>query len=474
MVRRLAFIAMGLTFGLSVLVSIYLGNTARETLIRKNHNFASLLAVNLNSQIFRRFALPTRLIFGRVLLSNPEQHRGLDQVIQSIIQDLKVENLRIYAEDHTIVYSINPGEPGDTSMASPSVDRAAKSPGPIFDIEESLPYHLAFFKVSLPNNTYRLRTTYLMRAPSGYASDDEPVPVMGVLEFSQDITPDMESAVHFQQLTLVVTLLGSGTLMVLLLFLMRRAEHAIALRTAGEQRLLSELHQSEKLAGMGRVVASIAHEIRNPLGIISSSAQFLLDHSKEEDTGTNKILQAIYDEAKRLTRTVSDFLDYARPKLPKQDAVRVETVLDQALSFLMPELNARGVSVTRAGEEDTGLKVRGDKDLLYRAFYNIISNAAQAVVRGGTLTITLEKRGANAQGGQAIVLSFQDSGPGFPRENMDKLLDPFFTTKDDGTGLGLPIVNSIMTSHGGSLELFNAAEGGAVARLILPGMRNQE
>ncbi|MDR3176305.1 MAG: two-component sensor histidine kinase [Desulfovibrio sp.] len=474
MVRRLAFIAMGLTFGLSVLVSIYLGNAARETLIRKNHNFASLLAVNLNSQIFRRFALPTRFIFGRVLLSNPEQYRGLDQVVQSIIQDLQVENLRIYAEDHTIVYSINPEEPGDTGTAPSSVDRAAKAPGPIFDIEETLPYHLAFFKVSLPKNTYRLRTTYLMRAPPGYAPDDEPVPVMGILEFSQDITPDMESAVHFQQLALVVTLLGSGTLMVLLLFLVRRAEHAIALRTAEEQRLLSELHQSEKLAGMGRVVASIAHEIRNPLGIISSSAQFLLDHSKEENTGTNKILQAIYDEAKRLTRTVSDFLDYARPKQPKQDAVRVGAVLDQALSFLMPELNALAISVTRAGEEDAGFRARGDKDLLYRAFYNIISNAAQAMVRGGDLTITLERLAADAQGRRATVLSFQDSGPGFPEENMGKLLDPFFTTKDDGTGLGLPIVNSIITSHGGSLELFNAAEGGAVARVTLPGMRDAE
>jgi signal transduction histidine kinase len=225
---------------------------------------------------------------------------------------------------------------------------------------------------------------------------------------------------------------------------------------------------------MGRVVASIAHEIRNPLGIISSSAQFLLDRSKDEKAGTNKILQAIYDEAKRLTRTVGDFLDYARPKQPKQDSVRVEMLLNQALSFLMPELEARKVEVLRVDEDDGEFLAIGDKDLLYRAVYNIISNAMQAMERGGVLSISLKRLPADKKDSGKISISFQDSGPGFPKENMGKLLDPFFTTKDDGTGLGLPIVNNIISGHGGSLELFNAPEGGAVAHVTLPGVKRQD
>ncbi|MDR0828004.1 MAG: two-component sensor histidine kinase, partial [Desulfovibrio sp.] len=248
MVRPLAFIAMTLTLGLSVVVSVYLGNAARDALIQKNHDFAALLADNLNNQIFRRFTRPTISIFGRVALRNPEQYKQLDQIISSIIQGLQVENLRIFAENHTVAYSTNPDELGSTSLAAPSVDRAAKAGGLIFDLEEQIPYHLAFFKLSLPANSFRMRTTCPMRIPEGAdddADEDGPPSILGVLEFSQDISPDMENAVHFQQLTLGVTLLGSGMLMALLLFLVRRAEMAIALRMAEEQRLLSELHQHE-------------------------------------------------------------------------------------------------------------------------------------------------------------------------------------------------------------------------------------
>jgi signal transduction histidine kinase len=241
------------------------------------------------------------------------------------------------------------------------------------------------------------------------------------------------------------------------------------LRTAEEQRLLNELHQHEKLAGMGRVVAGIAHEIRNPLGIISSSAEFLLNRAGDEKNGSTRILRAIYDEARRLTRTVSDFLDYARPRQPVRACVDVEQVISQALTFLTPDIDAREVAVLRSGET-AGAFVPGDKDLLYRAFYNIMSNALQAMASGGVLSIELGRMPGAGNAVPDVQLTFRDSGPGFAREYMDKVLDPFFTTKDGGTGLGLPIVANIIGSHGGRLELFNAPEGGAVARVTLPGV----
>jgi signal transduction histidine kinase len=495
-VRSLAFVAMVLTVALSVAVSIYLGNTARDTLIRKNRDFASLLASNLNNQIYRRFSLPTILFYGPIALREPEQSRQLDQIVQSIIQDLQVDDLRIFAGDHTVTYSTNKDEPGKNDLASPSVDLAVKAEGPVFDIDAVLPYHSAFFRFSLPPDTYRMRTTYRMRAPErlGPSELSELLRVaerinpsaptgaaerlgrlgdfganMGVLEFSQDITQDMERSVRFQQLVLAVTLLGSGVLMALLLLLVRRAERAIALRTAEEQRLLNELHQHEKLAGMGRVVAGIAHEIRNPLGIISSSAEFLLNRAGDEKNGSTKILRAVYDEARRLTRTVSDFLDYARPRQPVQDSVDVEQVISQAVTFLTPDINAREVAVLRSGDTE-GAFVPGDKDLLYRAFYNIMSNALQAMTKGGVLGMDIRKVPGAGNGVAGVQIAFQDSGPGFAQEYMDKVLDPFFTTKDGGTGLGLPIVANIIGSHGGRLELSNAPGGGAVVRVTLPGV----
>ena len=465
-VRSLAWIALALTIVLSVAVSTYLGNTASNTLIAKNHKFATLLADYLNNQIYRRFTLPTMSIFGRIALRNPEQYRQLDLIIKSIIQGLHVENLRIYAQDHTITYSMADSELGRSDNTPVSVDTAFTANRPIFDLDAAIPYWQALFRISLEQNTFRLRTTIPLRTEGllGFSAAGED-PVVGVLEFSQDVTGDIESAVHFQQLILAVTLLGSGMLMGLLLLLVRRAQHALAIRMAEEQRLLLELHQHEKLAGMGRVVASIAHEIRNPIGIISSSAELLIKRSAKIDSATNRILQAVYDEAKRLSRTVSDFLDYARPKQPRQEAADVSATISQALAFLAPDLTARDIGVVLSGELESPLWVTGDKDLLYRAFYNIMSNSIQAMGNSGTLTIHSSRL---REAGPAVCLLFHDTGPGFPKENIHQLLDPFFTTKEGGTGLGLPIVNSIISSHGGTLALTNASDGGAQVIVTLP------
>ena len=468
--RPLAWAALLLTIVLSVAVSTYLGNTASKTLIAKNHRFATLLADYLNNQIYRRFTLPTVSIFGRVALRNPEQYRQLDLIIKSIIQGLHVEDLRIYSDDYTITYSINDSELGRTEAPPHSVDAAAASNNPIFDLDAAIPYWQAFFRFSLEPNTFRLRTTSPLRiegSPNAPSSDAQPI--MGVLEFSQDVTGDIESAIHFQQLILAVTLLGSGMLMGLLLLLVRRAERALAVRMAEEQRLLLELHQHEKLAGMGRVVASIAHEIRNPLGIISSSAELLIKRAAKTDPVTNRILQAIYDEARRLSRTVSDFLDYARPKQLKREPADVNAIIAQALAFLGPDFSDRDIGVVRAGELDAPLWVMGDKDLLYRAFYNIMSNAVQAMGSSGTLSIHINR---TRDPEPTIHLLFHDTGLGFPEENMNQLLDPFFTTKEGGTGLGLPIVNSIINSHGGTLALKNSPDGGAQVEVLLPEAAN--
>ena len=171
-------------------------------------------------------------------------------------------------------------------------------------------------------------------------------------------------------------------------------------------------------------------------------------------------MNAIYDEARRLSQTVNDFLDYARPKQPRPDMVEVGLVLDQVMAFLDSDFAQRKVAVQRDLTPD--LFVIGDKDLLYRAFYNILVNGQQAMDGPGLIHI----KGYREK--NQIVLEFQDSGPGFSGDNFENMLDPFYTTKDGGTGLGLAIVKSIVTSHEGSVELANAPEGGAIVRLRLP------
>ena len=206
-------------------------------------------------------------------------------------------------------------------------------------------------------------------------------------------------------------------------------------------------------------------------GAICVLGQLILDGYRslgldKADAGTSRILGAIYDESVRLSQTVNDFLDYARPRQPRQSLVDVNLVLDQVMAFLEGELGRHGVAVER--EVEPGLFVRGDKDLLYRAFYNILVNGQQAMDGPGIVRIRggLEPDQGNGPG--RVRLEFLDSGPGFDPATLPSLLDPFFTTKDGGTGLGLPIVQSIIASHGGQIELENGPEGGALVRVLLP------
>jgi signal transduction histidine kinase len=341
---------------------------------------------------------------------------------------------------------------------------------PEFEIISAIPMWKALFMVAtLEPGSFVLRTTFPLRiegrSGDGAESENdaqETPPTMGVLEFHQDITWDFKAVIAFQWLIVGTIMLSAAVLFTLLLLFIRRADRVLALRLAQNRALEEDLHMNERLASMGRVVASIAHEVRNPLGIIRSSAELLLRRAGQTDPRTSGILQAIYDESVRLSQTVNDFLDYARPRKPRQDDVDLVQVLKQVLAFQEGHIERQGVLVELDLRES--LPVRGDKDLLYRAVYNLVSNALQAMEGAGKLHIS----GRTHEDGR-VELDLHDSGPGFDPENLARMMDPFFTTKDSGTGLGLPIVNNIISSHGGVFRLENAAGGGAVARLSLPG-----
>ncbi len=463
--RTLAWVALVLVPVLAVGLSTYIGIQAKRTLLSKQQEFASFLAENLDHQIYRRFTLPTLVGFGPIDLPNSFQYDVLDRVVKSTFLGLDVQNIRIYGHDRTITYSTDKEEAGRRDMIPEQVEPASASVEPIFVVDEDIPYWKAYFSLDLPEDSFRLRTFYPFGMQNRSSTSGLEGPALGVLEFTQDITQDIKRSIRFQQVIFIVTLLSSSLLVALLFLFIRRAERAVAARMAEEQRLINELHQSEKLAGMGRVVAGIAHEIRNPLGIIRSSSELLLKRGEGKDELTVRILRAIYDEACRLSRTVGDFLDYARPREAKKDPVDVRAVMTEVLAFFGPELTEREIEVVHSGKPDVPLTVRGDKDLIYRAFYNIVGNAVQAVGRAGTITVGLSKEGRRPA---RVVVTVRDTGPGIPPDMLDKILDPFVTTKDDGTGLGLPIVANIVAGHGGVLNLANAESGGALIRIELP------
>lgn len=456
--RTLSWLSLVIILTTSLGLSVFISNSARETLLSKQESFANLLASNLSHQIYRRFTVPTVLGYGRVALRQPAQYERLEQVIKSVIHGLQIERLRIYDFGRVVAYSTDTEDLGRTGLAPPGVEEALQGATPKFEILSTIPMWQAPFRLPLEPGTFVLRTVYplLGESPGG----EEKPPVMGVLELSQDITADYEAVLAFQSLIVGMCLLSSIVLFSLLLLLIRRAERVLADRMAKNRALENELHSTEKLVSMGRVIASIAHEIRNPLGIIRSSAELLQRRTEGTDPTTSRILGAIYDESRRLSQTVNDFLDYARPRQPRQDMVDVALVMDQVMAFLEGELGRHQVAVERYMDE--GLLATGDKDLLYRAFYNILVNGQQAMDGPGIIRVEGRREG------DSIVVSFTDSGPGFDQEHVGNVLDPFYTTKEGGTGLGLAIVTSILASHNGSVELGNAPEGGACVTVRLP------
>ena len=460
--RFLSWISLVLILASSVTLAFFIGNSARNTLLLRQQQYAQLMAGNLNHQIYRRFTLPTYLTFGRIALRQPVQYQQLDEVVQSTIHGLHVEELRIYGGDNIVNYSIEKSELGRGDLTPASVPVAMQSGEPSFEILSGVSMLKAMFMLELPPGSYVLRTIFPLSVDIGTDSDTgkPEALVTGVLEIKQDITDDYDNVIRFQWMILATCLGSSVILFGLLQVFIFKAGRMLTERMLRTRKLEAELHQNEKLASMGRVVASIAHEIRNPLGIIRSSAELLLRRS-EESGSSRRILEAVYDESCRLSQLVNDFLDYARPRVPRRDVVEISILLDQALAFLDGELKKHDIAIER--ELPESLTVLGDKDLLYRAVYNILVNAMQAIDNNGSIRVYGQLRDDGY-----VELAFHDSGKGFPLELLPRLLDPFFTTKDHGTGLGLPIVNTIIVSHDGTMTLSNPEGGGAQVMLVLP------
>ncbi|THB69424.1 MAG: GHKL domain-containing protein [Desulfovibrio sp.] len=461
--RLLPWSSLLLILGYGLVLSLLISNSTKQSALTQQQDYALLLARNLNHQIYRRFILPTIVGFGHVELKDEVQYHRLDEVIGFTTMGLNIQEVRIYDLDRVVSYCTVRELVGLENLAGVAVLKALEEGKHTFEFTTD-EYSLWDIFRSDPDSVI-LKTTYPLRAERDLNSEGLEGPIIGVVEFTQDITEAYKPLISYQWIIIITTLVSSMVLFLLLYMIMRRVERMNQERSVEREQLERELHQSEKLASIGRMVAGIAHEIRNPLGIIRSSSELLLNKIKPENGQSEvnaRILGAIHEESKRLSQTMHDFLDYARPKQPKQETVDLAKVLDQALVFLESECAKHQVTVKR--KYSKGLTMLGDKDFLYRAVYNILTNAMQAMDEEQPGTITVSSRVSDGK----IELIFEDTGVGFDKSAMEKLFDPFFTTKDNGTGLGLAILKNIVSSHQGDIQLNNREQGGAMVRLIFP------
>ncbi|MDO5536004.1 MAG: ATP-binding protein [Desulfovibrionaceae bacterium] len=479
--RTVSWLSLLVVLLVSLGLSVIIANQTRRTLMERQEGLALLLAHNLNNQIFQRFAVPTIREYGHISLRNEKQQELMDSVVRSVIVGLPVQGVRVYdPTSRGVTYSTDYSEFGRMDMHPVGMEdclqgRAAK---PV--LESSLKLWEIPFHWPLQPGTVRMTALFPLRGdsfllrlvvkeflakerdlslPPNFTMVDSPL--MGVLEVTQDITEDYVKVLQMQAAIVVMCLLSSVIMFAFLRIILHRAERVLKYRMQKNMQLEKQLQSTERLVSMGRVVASIAHEIRNPLGIIRSTAELLQKRAaSSSDRGTQRLLEAMHDETLRLSQTVNDFLDYARPRQPRQDPVELELVFNQITAFAEGDFNRAGITLDQTF--DGKLWVLGDKDLLYRAFYNILVNGRQAMDGSGAITIHGFVRDNMA------IVDVTDTGPGFDQDLIDKLFEPFFTTKDAGTGLGLPIVRSIIESHGGTVSLSNREEGGARVEVSLP------
>ncbi len=465
LVKFISWSSLAFILLINLFLSIFLSNYGRQEVLSRQKEFARLLAENLNHQIYQRFTLPTVLGFGRVELQQPAQYEQLEKVITSTIHSFHVMELRIYDFDKRISFATEKDLVGQTGYTGEAVVEALDQGKSDFQVLSRSGALGGILDFNPQPGSVILRTIYPLRTERPMSAGAPAGVIMGVLEITQDITADYQKIVNFQRIIILSAGASSLALFFALNMIMRRAGRINAQRIQEREALERELQQQEKLAGMGRVVAGIAHEIRNPLGIIRSSAELLLKKAQGSGDPNSRLLAAIFDESKRLSKTVGDFLDYARPKAPRQDDLNLAAVLDQVLAFLESKCEQHGVAVTR--EYGPEIPLKGDKDLLYRAVYNIVGNALDAMIQtprpeGHYLLV---KAAATPEG---TLLTIADTGTGFDPGHRDKALDPFFTTKDTGTGLGLAIVKNILESHNAALTLDNAEGGGAKVEMLFP------
>jgi len=225
----------------------------------------------------------------------------------------------------------------------------------------------------------------------------------------------------------------------------------------------AELRRRERLAALGEMAAGLAHEVRNPLGGIALYASMLegqLADRPPSKTAASRISQSV----RALDQLVSEILDFAQEHHLEMQTCRLGVVLSAVEDGVRPWAAEHEVIVT-VEPSAMGVKVRCDTSRLQRAVLNLVMNAVQAVDTGGHVWVSAVAR----DDGRGVEIEVSDDGPGIPPENMERIFNPFFTTRAKGTGLGLAIVHRIVESHGGSIRVSNRPEGGARFVIRLPG-----
>jgi two-component system, NtrC family, sensor histidine kinase HydH len=240
------------------------------------------------------------------------------------------------------------------------------------------------------------------------------------------------------------------------------AEANRSLRQAQE-----EARRAERLAALGQLSAGLAHEIRNPLGVIKGSAEILNQKLSGSDELAKELSGYIYTEVNKLSALVGRFLDFARPSQLNIKPEDVPSLIERCLKTVAEQGATAKTSIMRDYAPSLP-KALIDAELCEQAFTNLLLNACEAMGSEGQLTVRIARVDSSGEPRREVAVEIADTGPGIPAEIKEQIFNPFFTTKKSGVGLGLAIVSKIVDAHGGAVKLASSPGQGACFRVTLP------
>jgi signal transduction histidine kinase len=241
---------------------------------------------------------------------------------------------------------------------------------------------------------------------------------------------------------------------------------------AGIIEIERRLEKAERLSSLGQLAAGVAHEIRNPLNAISMATQRLkrdfipVDSSKTEDF--QNLSGVIRDEIKRLDGIIEEFLSFSKSRRLELRDFSITEILQKIVSLIREEASARGITIETKWRQTPAI-IPLDINKLQQAFLNLIKNAMESMPTEGKISITVDKEGKNY-----IVVSISDTGCGMTAEEIERIFNPEYTTKEKGLGLGIPLASEIIRGHGGDIRVISRKDEGTTFEVVLPRERLNE
>ncbi|MCM2284349.1 MAG: ATP-binding protein [Desulfobacula sp.] len=456
LVKFFTFSSLLIMFTATIVISALNAHWVRNILLEKSEEYASLLVENLNHQIISRFMLPVLVQYGEIRLREKEQFLLMDKVVRSTLHSFNVEMVTIYDENNIISYSFDTSKIGQQNAGGFHYEKAMKREATSRLVQQGSFLELMFW---FPQETKIITFSPLraekLKSPASLAG-----PVLGVVEIVRDVSDDYKKVVKLQGLIIGSCFIVMGLLFIVLRFVVKHGEKIIEKRADERLKLEEKLRQAEHLSAIGEMTAGVSHEIRNPLGIIKSSAQ-LLKKKMEKVDAQSAIPDIIIEESARLDNIITDFLNFAKPQRPDFRPCRIESIIEKNIAYLNPQIEENNFKIIR-DISDSLPEISADSAMLYQAFLNILINAFQSLKQNGLITIKIKSIPGY------IVINFIDNGEGVPEEVLKKIWTPFFTTKDTGTGLGLGIVKNIIEAHDGMITITNEPTKGANVEIRLP------